>query len=249
MERLSFALFALLSVSFLNGQRKESDYSPQILKLYSTDGRESLTANCRPAERQRVREEVTCKFVHVRFEPPPPANDPEGYLSIIEGLKAVLQKQGKDPKAITAEVEKNRKVICAEYRERGAGEAALGPKRKQLAQQLLASCAATDPTLVFQQLDAHKQRTCNLWVDQFTLDFTMVKAGQWLFRQESPGLFSKVLKVYELTGKKYTWTLVETRVPTQGSDERPSRTVWSTEQSGDYELPCEFIKHTLVQVP
>jgi hypothetical protein len=125
----------------------------------------------------------------------------------------------------------------------------IGPKRKSYFQQLIVACSDKDPTVFFRRMLDLEQRTCSLWVDHFMLEFKKVKEGQWLYRQERPGLLSKVLKVYELTGTGGLWTLSETRVPTEGSEEKPTRTVWSWENYSEYELPCEFISHTLVQVP
>jgi hypothetical protein len=97
-------------------------------------------------------------------------------------------------------------------------------------------------------LDLERQ-TCGLWVDHFTLEFKKIREGQWLFRQETPGLLSKVLKVYELTGNGLLWTLSETRVPTDDTEEKPTQTVWNRANFSEYELPCEFISHNLIQFP
>lgn len=98
----------------------------------------------------------------------------------------------------------------------------IGPKRKSYFQQLIAACSDKDLTLFFQRMMDLQRRTCDLWVDQFTLEFKKVREGQWLYRQETPGLLSKVLKVYELTGDGLLWTLSETRVPTEGAEEKPA---------------------------
>jgi hypothetical protein len=137
---------------------------------------------------------------------------------------------------------------------RGAIEAKMrdpdiGPKKKAFYQQLLAACADRDPTVFFGRLRDVERRTCGLWVAHFTLEFRKVREGQWLYQQDAPGLLIKVLKVYELTGDGLLWTLAETRVPTEGAEEKPTRTVWSWKNPAEYELPCEFIAHDLVQIP
>jgi hypothetical protein len=139
---------------------------------------------------------------------------------------------------------KGRGPIEAEIR-----EPHIGSKRRAFYRQLLASCADKDPTVFFRLLRDIERRTCGLWVAQFTLEFRKVRDGQWLYQQEAPGLLSKILKVYELTADGLLWNLAETRVPTEGSEERPTRTVWSWKHAAEYELPCEFIAHDLVQVP
>ena len=106
----------------------------------------------------------------------------------------------------------------------------IGPKRRNYYEQLIEACADQDPMTFFQRFDDLDRRTCGLWVDQFTLEFKRVKAGQWLYRQEIPGLLSKTLKIYELTVDAVSsslWTLSETRVPMQGAKEKPVKTVWS----------------------
>lgn len=124
-----------------------------------------------------------------------------------------------------------------------------GPKRKAYYQQLLAACSDKDPSVLFRRMLDLERRTCGLWVDHFTLEFRKVREGQWLYRQETPGLLSKVLKVYELTGDGLLWTLSETRVPTEGAEEKPAQTVWSWKNVTEYELPCEFMSHGLIQFP
>ena len=126
-----------------------------------------------------------------------------------------------------------------------------GPNRKSYYQRLLATCSDKDPVVWFRAMMDLERQTCDLYVDQFSLEFEEVRESQWLYRQEKPGLLSKVLKIYELTGAGLKWTLSETRVPMEGAEEKPTQTVWSWKKLfkvfGEYELPCEFISHRSVQ--
>jgi hypothetical protein len=124
-----------------------------------------------------------------------------------------------------------------------------GPKRKKYYQQLIESCSYKDPIIFYQSMMDFQRRTCDLYVDQFTLDFTKIRDGQWIFRQEKPGLLSNVFKIYELTGAGLLWTLSETRVPMEGSNEIPTKTIWSYENYSVYELPCDFISHKYIGIP
>ena len=126
-----------------------------------------------------------------------------------------------------------------------------GPNRKSYYQRWLATCSGKDPTVWIRAMLDLERQTCDLYVDQFSLEFEKVREGQWLYRQEKPGSLSKVLKIYELTGAGFQWTLSETRVPTEDAEEKPTQTVWSWAKLfkvfGEYELPCEFITHNSVQ--
>lgn len=253
---------ALLTASLVLGQEKKPS-APAVFKVYSRDGRESLTATCRPIDVNPVVNQVTCKFVHVRFNPPeerPGMTDIP--LSVEETLKADPSLAGevrRNPKKFEQELKKGLEKIKQDFClpsskgrvaiETKMREPETGRKKKDYYQQLLAACAEKDPRVFFRRMLDLERRTCGLWVDHFTLEFRKVREGQWLYRQETPGLLSKVLKVYELTGDGLLWTLSETRVPTEGAEEKPAQTVWSWKNATEYELPCEFISHGLIQFP
>lgn len=253
---------ALLTASIVLGQEKEPS-APAVFKVYSRDGRESLTATCRPIDLNQVVNQVTCKFVHVRFNLPEQRPGSTAIpLSVEEALKAdpsLAEEVGKNPKKFEQELRNGLEEIRQEFclpssKKRIAIETKLrepetGLKRKGYYQQLLAACADKDPTVFFQRMFDLQRRTCGLWIDHFTLEFKKVRGGQWLYRQETPGLLSKVLKVYELTGDGLLWTLSETRVPTEGAEGKPTQTVWSWRNVTEYELPCEFVSHGMVQFP
>jgi len=253
--------------SVVSGQQKKpgtkSDQYPTFFSVYSKDGRESLTASCRPNDLDPIVNLLTCKFINVRLIPPQERPNRDAIpLSVEEALKAdpsLAQEVRKNPKAFEQELRKGledvkRGFCSSSSKERIAIETKIhnpeiGPKRKSYYQQWLAACADKDPSVFFKRMLDLERRTCRLWVDQFTLRFKKVRDGQWLYRQETPGFLSKVLTVYELTGDGSLWTLSETRVPTEGAEEEPTRTVWSWKNFTEYELPCEFISHSLVQAP
>jgi len=253
---------ALLADSIVLGQEKKPS-PPFAFKVYSRDGRESLTATCRPIDLNPVVNQVTCKFVHVRFSlPEERPGKTEIHLSVEDALKAdpsLAEEVRKNPKKFEQELRKGLEKVKQDFcspssKERAAIETKMrdpemGPKRKSYYQQWLAACADKDPTVFVKRMLDLERRTCGLWVDHFTLEFRKVRDGQWLYRQETPGLLSKVLKVYELTGDGLLWTLSETRVPTEGAEEKPAQTVWSWKNVTEYELPCEFISHDLIQFP
>lgn len=234
---------------------------PTFFKVYSKDGRESLTATCAPSQPHSTVDQVTCKFVHVRFQPPEPDKTTVP-LTVEDALKAdpsLAEEIRKDPRKVEQELrmalEKAKQDFCSSSSEGRIAietkmrDPAIGPKKKSYFQQLIAACADKDPILFFKRMLDLKQRTCDLWVDHFTLEFKKVKEGQWLYQQETPGALNKVLKVYELTGNGLLWTLSETRVPTEGAEEKPNQTVWSWKYYTEYELPCDFISHGMIQFP
>ena len=63
-----------LTVSVVLGQQKElgtkADQYPAFLKMYGKDGRDSLTASCTPIDLEPIANQVTCKFIHARFDLP-----------------------------------------------------------------------------------------------------------------------------------------------------------------------------------
>ena len=255
-----------LAASVVLGQQKElgtkADQYPAFLKMYGKDGRDSLTASCTPIDLKPIVNQVTCKFIHVRFDLPgkrPGETDmplsAEDVVKIIPGLAEEVRK---NPKKAEQEfiqgLETNKQLFCSSPSWRIAIETkmrdpGIGPKRKSYFQETIAACSNKDPTVFWRRMLDLERRTCGLYIDHFTLEFEKVREGQWLFRSERPGLLSKVLKVYELTGNGFQWTLSETRVPTEGAEETPTRTVWNWENDSEYELPCEFISHSPIQFP
>ncbi|MBK5283452.1 MAG: hypothetical protein JJE16_15390 [Nitrospiraceae bacterium] len=253
-----------LAASVVLGQQKElgtkADQYPAFFKMYGKDGRDSLTASCTPIDLKPIVNQVTCKFIHVRFDlPGKRSGEIDMPLSVAEAVKTIpglAEEVRKNPKKAEQEfiqgLETNKQLFCSSPSgrieiETKMRDPEIGPKRKSYLQEMIAACSNKDPTVFWRRMLDLKWRTCGLYIDHFTLEFKKVREGQWLFRSERPGLLSKVLKVYELTGNGFQWTLSETRVPTEGAEETPTRTVWNWENVSEYELPCEFISHSGIQ--
>lgn len=237
---------------------------PQFFKLYSKDGGESLTGFCSPLVPSQSDDptqvtKVTCKFTHVRFEAPKP-DQPPFPRSLKEAIKIVpgLEKEWRDnpqknEKEFSEGLHGFKQDFCsASSADRTFIEARIrapetGPKRRSYYEAVIAACSNKNPFELLRRLS--DQRACSLWVDQFALEFKRVQKGQWLYRQEAPGLFSKILKGYEFTWDGDYWALSETRVPTEGSEEKLTQTTWSRQNFSEYELPCDFISHSGVQAP
>jgi hypothetical protein len=238
--------------------------APAGFKVYSPDGRESLTASCRPVGPAPLVNEVTCTFVRVRFTPP---EERPGKTDTPRSIEETLTKDPRlaeefrsDPKAFERELsqrlETARRDFCAfSSTDRVAVEArmrepATGPKRHGYYQRLLAACADRDPKAFFSRMSDLDRRTCGLWVDHFTLGFGMVREGHWRSRPEAPGLPGTIVNVYELWGDGVRWTLFEAHALTDGAEQRgPARTGWNWENVTEYELPCEFVSHRLIRSP
>ena len=253
---------ALLSFSVVFGQPQElgtkADKYPTLFKMYGKDGRDSLTASCTPIDLKPIVNQVTCKFIHVRFDlPGKRPGETDMPLSVEDAVKTIpgfAEEVRKNPKKAEQEfiqgLETSKQQLCSSPSwETKVHDPGIGPKSKRYFQEVIAACSDKDPTVFWRRVLDLGPRTCGLYIDHFTLEFAKVREGQWLFRSERPGLLSKVLKVYELTGNGFLWTLSETRVPMEGAEETPTRTVWNWENSSQYELPCEFISHSPIQFP
>ncbi len=274
---ISVTLCCLFAVSNAWAAEKQdpakADTPPVFFKVYSKDGRESLTATCLPKNLSvdpKSATEVTCKFVNVRFTLPESLgattfpSSLEELEDIAESRPQFAEEIKKDPKLVSKAwreaISQLKENVCSfESRktlEPKMRDPSIGPKRKRFFEGIIEACSDKDPNVLPKRLNYLKARTCGLWVDHFSLDFKKLGEGRWLYTQKSPGLLSQVLKVYELTGDGLAWTLIETRVPmtkTQGeaAQEEPQRTVWSWKNYSEYEIPpqCEFISHNSVGFP
>lgn len=104
---------APFTAAIVLGQQKKPDTKPDrhptFFKVYSKDARESLTASCTPTDLSPVVNQVTCKFIHVRFDLPDKRPDKTDIpRSVEEALKA-------DPK-LAEEVRNNPKKFEQELR-------------------------------------------------------------------------------------------------------------------------------------
>ena len=249
---LALTLVVLLTAWFgitnpLSGQSRNP--APSFFRVFSKDGRESLTATCKPIDGNSTTDRVSCDFVTVRFVYPSHASRASPLEEFESNLEAAKKE---DPEGFRKKVTQ---LLCSPSSEgrkeieRKLREAEPGSKRRRNLAELVSSCAAEDPTVTLRLLREQQEQVCDLWTDRFSLEFKRVADDQWLYQQERPGLLS-VLKVYELTSTtSYRWTLTETRVPTQGSDQEPTKTFWSWNNFREYELPCEFVSHESIPAP
>jgi hypothetical protein len=120
---IGVAWFAMLPCAFAQQEKTPEKYPPYF-KLYSSDGRENLTVSCRPTDGFRPEvNKISCEFMHVRFQQSPPDDNP---MAVIDKLKVISQKEGKDPKAIDLELATVRTAACSEYRKAMSNRPDLG---------------------------------------------------------------------------------------------------------------------------
>ncbi len=232
-----------------NPPKQDIEY-PLIIHVYKKYRAESLKAWCTPDPLNA--RNVDCAFTHKRINPPKPVRMPYTVEDAIKADPSLVAEFRKNPSAFKKEFERNLKIVEKEIPsglisskvriklEKYLNDPAMGPKLKRYYKRLLSARTLKELSDIQYY---HESQTCSLYINTFNLKFRYIRKGQWLFQQETPGLWSNVLKSYELTSKNggSLWTLTETRVPTQGANEKPSQTVWSWEWGGEYELHCDFI--------
>lgn len=248
--------YAAIQVDAQSSKNKTEEKSPGIFRVYSQDGRESQTATCKPVRglQTSLPREIHCQFVTVRLNPPNKPLGDESISVLMLGLRKMLETSNASPakfREFELEVEKFRKKQCQEAADLRELPRDASNARVSYQNGLKAACKDKDPQALFELMRLRDERTCALWVHHFDLDFKKVGAAQWLFRQETPGLLSGAIKIYELSGKGSVsdWTLTETRVPLKGSTDPLERTVWTPEHEFHSDVPCDFISHNLVQAP
>ena len=97
-----------LAASVVFGQQKElgtkADQYPDFFKMYGKDGRDSLTASCTPIDLKPIVNQVTCKFIHVRFDlPGKRPGEIDMPLSVEEAVKTIpglAEEVRKNPKKL-----------------------------------------------------------------------------------------------------------------------------------------------------
>lgn len=108
----------LLTASIVLGQETKPS-APVAFKVYSRDGRESLTATCLPIDLNPIVNQVTCKFVHVRFNAPEERPDKTDIpLSVEEAFKAapsLADEVRKNPKKFEQELRKDLEKVKQEF--------------------------------------------------------------------------------------------------------------------------------------
>jgi hypothetical protein len=266
----------VLSVPEIEAAQSESGY-PNLFKVFTLEGRESLTAACTPISavvKPNEVNEIDCKFIHVRLTNPSERIDKDelGIPTSVQELarqspeyeKELKQnplKAAETWKEYALQSNKVREELCSptpkEKLRSKQMSASAGPKRLKIFQRLIDACQEKDPLSFLKQMTELDRRTCDMWVDTFSLKFKKVNANRWLYQSGRPSLLSNVLKTYELRqreGSSNLVTLTETRVPVSGPnqttpDEKPQQTVWSWDNFTEFELSCDFITHKTVQFP
>lgn len=276
MKKITFLLCACWILQFSavwSEERSPNKDEPPLLgfKVYSKDGRESLTALCNAKDLSLPSssvKEITCKFINVRFILPDKRIRDKFPTSPEEAAKddpKFAEELKRNPSAAqewTKQMEKTMREFCApnsETRrtlEKQMRNSNNGPKRMKRLQRMSEACSKNNPDAILKAIATWNNRTCSLWVDQFTLEFKKIGKGRWLYTQERPGGFSKIVKIYELEcDRSVLCNLIETRVPMEGTTKQegkvePKRTAWSWKNYKEYELPsqCDFISHDMIQV-
>ena len=249
---------------------------PDYFKVYSKDGRESLTGACVPEPPNINRDKTDnakCFVMNVRFiNPEDRTNADTLSLTLEEYAKkdpALAKKlnnpnEEKKAKAELAEAfEKVRQEFCSVSSKRRpvleakAKDKNTGPKRRQRFERLLDACKDKDPPSLVRRLNELDANTCEVWVDSFSLHFKKIGQDHWIDTRPTPSLLSNTLKTYELkrSDERYSlWTLTETIIPLTGTGEKspkakPEQSTWSWDNYEQYEISCDFISHRLIQSP
>lgn len=256
IELLGRALaIKVIHATILIGQAspKAESYSvPRIFRVYSQDGRESHTAHCLPVKVSGTRpiSAINCNFTTVRLNAPDQEASSESFGSMIRLVDQKLKDEKASPQELgkhQANVEALRQSLCQADLKSHEVPPSASKASIEFHDQFASLCKDANPRKVLNLLDETNKRTCTLWVYKFELDFKKVKDGQWLYKQDEPGLTSQAIKIYELTGEGFSWTLSETRVPLKGSTDKLQRTTWSPKMMHASDVPCDFISHQMVQ--
>jgi hypothetical protein len=227
-----------LSVSAFGQQDKESslwekarqellkeDLYPTLIKVYSRDGKQSLTGSCKakdPATGQLVFKprdpssvnEITCTLISVRFltpderrkETPMPSTDEEFIKYGLRDIPKFADELKKNPQiaAKKAREEWNRsidKLLCSKesiaHLQMQIREVSPGPKMKEHYQTIIRACLAKDFNTLIDNVNTQDARTCGIWVETFTLEFKRIGKGKWLTGSEPQGLCN-VVSIWEM---------------------------------------------------
>jgi hypothetical protein len=219
----------------------KADYPlPTFIKLYSKDGKQSLTGTCKakdPATGQLVFRpgdpgsvsEVTCTFIIVHFltpderpkETPWPSTDEEFIKYALRDIPKFSEELKENSKEATkkAREEFNKGMVdtlCSKESiarlQKLVQEIQIGPKMKAHYQTMINGCRSKDFKTLIDQINTENNRTCGIRVDTFTLDFKRIGKGKWLNNPGPQGLCN-VVSVYELeisAGSSFATTLKNT---------------------------------------
>ncbi len=220
---------------------EDSDRPPFFFTVYSPSGNESFKAEC-SSKRTSL---VTCKFSGLRFHAP---------KTLAEGWKAewdALSPQ--ERKAEEESLSSSDTLALVKSLKEKLKDSSIGPKTKLWLQHMISAFESKSPRNVIEASLSKDARTCSTFTQTFSLDFQKIGKGKWL-SNPGPGGLCQIVKLYELQGDGLLWTMTETRVTageTEGpicegvTDEIGKPTVWTWKNPNEWELPCDFISHTV----
>jgi len=188
---------------------KDRDDPPTFFIVYSSNGNEKFQAECSP----KAREVVTCTFVGTRVNPPRNIEtlNPYGRLSAKEKKQV---EEGLSKTSLSKDDEETIRNL-----EKMLLDPSMGPKTKEFFKSWIAAYKIGDFVKVAKLLDEKESRTCDVFVQTFSLEFNKIGRRKWL-SNPSPGGQCQIVKIYELTEDEThdLWQMTETRV-TAGSTE------------------------------
>lgn len=217
---------------------KKGDDSPNFFFLFSSTGNEKFQVECK----QTGVEAVNCNFIGTRIKQPVKV-DPQN-LSDKEKREwqADLSKNSKEDRDRMTKMEE--KLL----------DTSLGPKSKAYVKSFIEAYKTGDVERLHKIVIDKDSRTCQVFVQSFSLEFKKIGHRKWL-SNPGPGGRCQILKIYELTGEEShnLWQMTETRV-TAGSNEGICQdveqelnkpTIWSWKNPQEYELACDFITYDI----
>ena len=250
---LGTVLGLALSFTALGQQNKESsswekaqqellkaDSYPTFIKVYSKDGKQSLTGTCKakdPATGQLVFRpqdpggvnEITCMLIIVHFltpderpkETPWPSTDEEFIKYGLRDIPKFAEELKRNPKKATEKAREEWErgmdgLLCSNESidavKKRMQELQMGPNVKVRYQTMINVCRSKNFKTLIDQINTENSRTCGIRVDTFTLDFKRIGKGKWLNNPGPQGLCN-VVSVYELdvsAGSSFATTIKNT---------------------------------------
>ncbi len=240
-------------------EKQDAEKPPEVFRVFSEDGSESLSAVCSPKARSTGKDvlgDITCRFTRVRFQLPSESERLAGRTLEEEVQKnsRLAAEYRKDPATFKAHYDEAmrslRSDVCSEKgsKQLQSRASALdnGSKRKQLLESMLEACSkgGNFSSVFWESLYEVQHATCEAWVDHFSLDFKRIDDGRW--HQERKGFNEETIVYYLVAVYGYSlWSLREEKFSLEGFE----HTVWDWNNWDSYELPaqCRFISHRQVQ--
>jgi hypothetical protein len=183
----------------------------------------------------------SCNFVGLRVRSPDSLKTVTSYDKLSEKEKKQVQEGSKV--VLTKEE--------LETMEQKLLDPALGPKTKEYLRSLIEAFRVGDALRIEKVLNEKEARTCEVFVQTFSLEFRKIGRRKWL-SNPNPGSLCKIVKIYEFTENEThdLWEMTETRVTAGSTDgickdvskELNKPTLWSWTHPKEFELSCDFIE-------